>query len=69
VRLEAMEGVVAFHVGDRPAAARSLRAAQERYDRLQVGRRGGDAPRAHGTASLTPRRRTAGAAVSWVLHP
>ncbi|KIZ05684.1 NEDD8 ultimate buster 1 [Monoraphidium neglectum] len=36
VRLEAMEGVVAFHVGDRPAAARSLRAAQERYDRLQV---------------------------------
>ncbi|KAI8468889.1 MAG: hypothetical protein J3K34DRAFT_522552 [Monoraphidium minutum] len=36
VRLEAMEGVVAFHVGDRDAAARHLAAAQERYQKLQV---------------------------------
>jgi len=37
VRLEAMEGVVAFHGGDREAAARHLKAAQERLQKLQVG--------------------------------
>jgi hypothetical protein len=36
VRLEAMEGVVAFHCGDAAAAARHLSAAQERWQRLQV---------------------------------
>ncbi|GBF88993.1 hypothetical protein Rsub_01492 [Raphidocelis subcapitata] len=36
VRLEAMEGVVAFHSGDRAAAARHLAAARERWARLQV---------------------------------
>jgi hypothetical protein len=37
VRLEAMEGVVAFHSGDAAGAARHLAAAQDRWQKLQVG--------------------------------
>lgn len=40
VRLDAMEGVVAYHSGDREAAARHLAAAQGRWQKLQVGRGG-----------------------------
>lgn len=37
VRLEAMEGVVAYHSGDPVAAEAALRAAEQKLARLKVG--------------------------------
>jgi hypothetical protein len=41
VHLELLEGVVAFHSGEQQLAKQRLQAAQERWQKLQVGGLGG----------------------------